>query len=394
MRLAPIDKCTACMACVDSCRHKALSVSVDSNGFFKINFNEKNCVECGACRRICTVINKADINKDSITLSKPFAAWCTDGPLRAKSASGGAFAAIAKAFLGKGAIVYGAAIDGLGVSHRRVDKIEDLPLLLGSKYQHSKMEGVFVQIRKDLTEGRIVLFCGLSCQTVAVMNYVGEKLKDKLYTIDTICGGVSTMLPIIQISKRNGFSGILSFRNKDDGWKSVGYQYDLKMISHDGNTVDLGADNLILRCFRNKFTKRASCLDCQFNGFHRPSDATIGDFWGDTRFREQHEQGLSVLVVHSQRLNDVIQNSSLHIEPISWQELVKFNPNVYWSHHPYILNTYTRKRIFRKLCAGNEDSVVRIFEGSLIKRLEDRIFHSRNEQKRKTYLKQVLESNR
>ena len=177
MKLAPPAICTGCMACADSCHHGTLSITLDRDGFYQIAIDKDKCVECGLCSKACPVLNPSPVDKEQIELSKPYAVWCTDEPLRKASASGGAFAAIAKAFLEKGAIVYGAAIDGFEIHHRRIDKKEDLHKILGSKYQHSRMDGLYRYVTKDLREGRIVLFSGFSCQVEWLLSSVPKNLQ-------------------------------------------------------------------------------------------------------------------------------------------------------------------------------------------------------------------------
>ena len=391
MKLASPITCTACMACVDSCHHGALSVSIDRDGFYYIETHQDKCVECGLCSRVCPVLAPPLVDRDRIQLSKPYAAWCTDDALRSQSASGGAFAALAKAFLEKGAVVYGAAVSGFEVRHCMIETEADLPLLLGSKYQQSRMDGAYRQVRDDLRKGRKVLYSGLSCQVAGVMNFVGEKLRENLFTVDTICGGISTMLPMMQMQSLENYASIHSFRNKDNGWRSTGYKYALKMSRQDGTIKDLGMDNMVLRCFCHKETKRTSCLDCLFNGFHRQSDATIGDFWGDTRFPEQHAHGLSVLVTHSERLNHAGAMAYLHTEPITWQELIARNQNVYWSHPKYLIKSLSRKMVFRKLRAGDNAAATRFLEqGNILKRIEAKIYYKKNEQAKVAYLQRIL----
>lgn len=394
MKLSSPALCTGCMACVDSCHHEALAITIDHNGFYHIDTNDKNCVNCGLCSKVCPVLNPSSIDKDNIALSEPYAAWCEDNELRSKSASGGAFAAIAKAFLEKGAVVYGATIDGFDICHKRIETIEELPQLLGSKYQHSRMDGIYSLVKKDLKEGKTVLFSGLSCQVAGVIRYVGEKLLDKLFSIDTICGGLSTMLPMMKIKESANYKGVLSFRDKENGWKSKGFKYALKLIRIDGTIENLGMDNMMLQCFCHKETKRSSCYDCLFNGFHRESDVTIGDFWGDTRFTEQHTNGVSVVVLHNDRVKSIIDASSLHLESVLWKDVVEANPSLYWSHYPNYRKSYTRKRVFTKLRAGDEEAAMIIMDNSsIMRRIENRILLSSNEKEREEYLRNVLENN-
>lgn len=392
MKLAPPAICTGCMACADSCHHGALSITLDRNGFYQITIDKDKCVECGLCSRVCPILNPLSVDKGQIELSKPYAVWCTEAPLRRASASGGAFAAIASAFLKKGGIVYGAAIDGFVIHHRRIDKEEDLPQILGSKYQHSRMDGIYSQVAKDLHEGKTVLYSGLSCQVAGVLSSVPTKLQTNLFTIDTICGGLSTMLPMMRLKESGNYKGILSFRDKETGWKSTGFKYALKMVKSDNTVENLGMDNMMMRCFCHKETKRSSCYDCRFNGFHRASDATLGDFWGDTRFKEQHYNGVSVIVVHGNRLDKHLKAASLHLESVEWMDIVKQNHCLYWSHYPNYRRTLTRCIIFSFLRVGKDDAVTNLIENpSIIKKLEYRLFLSNYEKARKEYLYNAVE---
>lgn len=349
MKIAPPELCTGCMACVASCQYEALSITIDGYGYYKVEANHSKCKECGLCSRVCPILYSVPSDKDALCLSSPYAAWALSRELRMKGASGGAFAALGQFFLKNEGVVYGAAIEGFTVRHLRVDDISRLPFILGSKYQPSDMREVYSQIKKDLRSGRKVLFGGLSCQVAGVQRYVGSRLSDSLYTVDTICGGVSSLLPMFELKETGLYHGIESFRDKSNGWRSKGFAYALKMKKADGGVENLGSDNAVIECFNNIILKRSSCLDCKFNGYHRNSDCTIGDFWGDSRFTEQHHDGLSVMVIHNHRLDEILKLSDIQLSPISWNELVNFNSCYYWSHYPYIRKSITRRIMKRRI---------------------------------------------
>lgn len=348
MKLAPQKDCTACMACIDSCKREALSSYIDSDGYYQIRLDEKLCVDCGLCTKTCPIITRP---QKIIKNSTPYAAWCTDKNLRRQSASGGAFSAIAKTILEERGVVYGAVIDGFEIRHRRIERIEDLPLLLGSKYQQSVMSETYRRIRQDLKEGRKVLFCGMACQVAALKSFLHNNT-EHLYTIDTICGGLSTMLPMLQLKQSSRYTGIKSFRDKENGWQSKGFRYALKMKKKDGSIEDLGLGNLVLNTFSSKLLKRSSCLDCQFTGNNRQSDCTIGDFWGDEKFKEQHKEGLSVLVVHNERILSLLKKTNISITPIRFEDFIHSNHNYYWTHYPQIRHFLSRKRALAAMRNG------------------------------------------
>ena len=347
MRLANYKECTACAACVDRCNHNALTSFIDQHGYYAIKADVSRCVECGACSKVCPVIrNKKE--KDSRQVSNDaFACWSVDSQLRKMAASGGAFIALASEVLSQGGIVYGASTEGFRVRHIRISNKSELYRIAGSKYQHSEMSGVYQQIQKDLKDGKTVLFGGLSCQVSALNSFINPNIAQRLFTVDTICGGISTIAPMLAIQDSGQYKGICSFRDKTEGWKSKNFKYSLKLYKHDGYVEDLGLDNMVLKSFCSPILKRSSCIDCKFNGMNRDSDCTIGDYWGDVRFPEEHHEGLSVLIKHNDRLDEIIGASSLHIESTSLADIIRHNNNYYWTHYPFIRRSRLRKRILR-----------------------------------------------
>lgn len=108
------------------------------------------------------------------------------------SQSGGAFTAIATAFLKCGGIVYGCEMDNSNQAvYKRIDHIEKLEEIKGSKYVQAKLGNTYAGIEADLKLGRIVLFSGTPCYVMAVKQYFSRsKFYYNLYTVDLICHGV------------------------------------------------------------------------------------------------------------------------------------------------------------------------------------------------------------
>lgn len=93
-----------------------------------------------------------------------------------KSASGGAFAVLAENVLKKDGVVYGAALPlengKLEPKHLRIDTVERLPELQGSKYVQSAIGDTYAQAQKDLLDGKRVLFSGTPCQIAGLKQYL------------------------------------------------------------------------------------------------------------------------------------------------------------------------------------------------------------------------------
>ena len=224
--LAKYADCTGCMGCIDSCGHGVLTAEIDTDGYYRIKAADPDrCTSCSACVRSCPVVQKTFRTKKET--KGCYAAWSTDGATRRNGASGGIFGALAKRIIEQGGVVYGAALDGFDVRHIRCTTVDELPRLQGSKYQHSSMAGVFKQVREDLRQGKKVLFGGLSCQTAGLQQFLRFKYQDQLYLVDTICGGLSTMLPMLALKESGRYRGIYSFRDKAEGWKPTGFKLSL-----------------------------------------------------------------------------------------------------------------------------------------------------------------------
>lgn len=110
------------------------------------------------------------------------------------STSGGFFTEIATEILDNGGKVYGVGYsDGMDVLHMRIDNTADLKVLQKSKYVQSDMRDVYVDIKKDIESGDLVLFVGCPCQVAAIYSFLGKNYAN-LYTIEFICMGVNSPL--------------------------------------------------------------------------------------------------------------------------------------------------------------------------------------------------------
>ena len=301
-QLASHRECTGCMACVDSCNHCALSSYIGEDGHYYVQTDEKACIGCLLCEKVCPVVS--DMKYGQSNLSEFYAVWNKNNDERLKSASGGAFSAMAHYVIERGGVVIGAAIDNIcDVNHVVVDSLNELYKLQGSKYTQSNTKGIFDKTYKHLREGKFVLFSGTGCQVAGLLSYLkNRKYTGRLITVDLICGGVSSKLLLQKFVENEPYKikRIKSFRTKDHGWKPKGFVYNMKVEDTNGMIHDYtGIKNLITTGFSTELTNRYSCYDCKFIGSNRLSDFTIGDLWGDKEFPQEHYRGLSMLVVHN-----------------------------------------------------------------------------------------------
>jgi coenzyme F420-reducing hydrogenase beta subunit len=371
--LADINTCTGCLACVDTCAKKALTAHYNDEGHLTYQLDSALCVECGLCEKACPVVSNYAYGVNTLKDSTPYAAWGQDKQLRSKSSSGGVFAQLAQRAISNGGVVIGASLQNNEVKHIAVDKAEDIYLLQGSKYTQSDTEGIYKVVRKHLQEGRDVLFSGLGCQVAGLLSFLGNTpYKGELYTVDLICGGVpSRFLIDYYLRESSDVVGIVAFRSKQK------YEFSVKDKNGQVRVVPLSERPLPLCGFYTELTNRYSCYDCKFNGAHRKSDITIGDYWGDAEYVSEHKEGISVAVAHSEKGRNLLQQADIELREIGWDNFLMHNPRMIdgykstskskarknlakaFKEYPYekILQVYANKatwhepvQMFKKIC--------------------------------------------
>lgn len=316
MNLAMQHKCYGCMICAEICPVKAIKIKEDEEGFRYPEIDEKICIKCGACEKIC-IANKSKIeNKENTTTAVVYAAQNKNNKIRKEETSGGVFSEIASLVISKGGTVYGAVLnEQLIVEHQRADKQEELKKFYGSKYVQSRVENIYKLIVEDLKQNRLVLFSGTPCQVFALKEYITKKSvnKDNLITCDFVCHGVpSTKIfnENIKFLENKYNKKIISykFRTKDYGWKG----HNEKAIFEDGTTTSEYGNkymNIYKELYGSLNIIRPSCFECQFSKKERYSDITMGDFWGiekhDKKFADN--TGTSLVIINTEKGKEIFE---------------------------------------------------------------------------------------
>lgn len=300
------DLCTGCMACYNVCKHKAIDMVEDSEGFVRPRVIESKCVDCSLCRKVCP-INNAPL---SYTPKEVYSGWAKDEELRMASSSGGAFSVLALPILQDGGIVIGCALDeNLKAVHRVVEKVEDLSLLRGSKYVQSYIGDIYCTTKMYLLAGRRVLFCGTPCQIAGLRNYLHKKY-DNLITVDLICHGVPSPKVFEDwksyMKRRYALKSLLkiNFRGKKSSW--IFFHMGVNAHMEKGETFHYEGkyyEDPWIRGFLRDYFLRPSCHKCQFTKEERNSDFTIADWWGYKPLKEEpkdyEKKGVSLLMCNT-----------------------------------------------------------------------------------------------
>ena len=291
--------CCGCMACLNRCPKNAIKCI--ENELYPI-IEEKKCVDCGICRKICEKSIKPKRTLEYI------AAKMKQKEERNNSASGGFFYVLAKYVLNNNGVVYGASYDNdFMVKHIKVDNLADLEKLRKSKYVQSQIGQSYKMAETDLCEGRLVLFSGTPCQIAGLYKYL-KKDYDNLLTMDLICHGVpknkyyKDYLEFLEI-KNNSKIANIDFRYKN------GLSTSNILVNFKNGTKYFGDDkqDLFRRLYLKNLILRSSCYSCKYSTINRISNFTAGDCWRIDEIKPSFNQkdGVSLVLINDKKAQNI-----------------------------------------------------------------------------------------
>lgn len=306
--------CCGCTACASICFQQAIVMQPDELGFKYPTVDLGKCIECGLCEQVCQF--RPDYERyDNYDIPKAYSLRVKDTNQLMHSQSGGAFWAFATKIIKDGGVVYGAGFHKIWrVVHKRVSSLIELEDLRMSKYVQSDIEGIFIQIKRDLMSGVEVLFSGTSCQVAGLKKFIPRRLHSHLICIDIICHGVPSPKiweDYITYIERINSSQIQStcFRDKKFGWNTNKQRFTLS----NGNVIYGEISNYLY--FRG-LSIRECCANCYFTNTQRVGDLTIGDFWSIEKYTSKYNDdlGVSLILINSlvgddmlNRIKDIIE---------------------------------------------------------------------------------------
>lgn len=330
------DQCTGCAACFNVCRHDAIRMVADEEGFLRPNINADACVDCGLCVKACPANTEA--NRHEIPLLV-YSGWSKNEDIRLSSASGGAFAEIASYFIEEmHGVVFGVAMsDKLEAYNVAITETADLKRLQGSKYIPSKIGETYRQAEHYLREGRKVLFSGTPCQIAGLKNYL-RKEYDNLFTVDLICHGVPSKrifddyIRYLEKKLQHKVYDV-KFRCKKSSWiffnmavnchvekgsRRESYEYEVTYYSDP-----------FIRAFLRYNALRPSCYQCPYTSIKRVADFTLADWWGykaeDESDKDFEKKGVSLIFANSEKAKAMIPHLNLQLKSRTIEEAKRTN---------------------------------------------------------------------
>lgn len=271
------EHCFGCGACSKVCPKQCIQMKADEEGFLYPEIDLESCINCGKCSSVCPYHNR-----DGNEIQEVYAAINEDSTVRSNSSSGGTFYQICKATIEDGGVIFGCAWDEtMTATHVKVETMEDVRRLQGSKYVQSLLGDSYAQVKKELSTGRKVVFSGTPCQVAGLKNYLGKDYPN-LLLVDVLCHGVPSpkVLRAYQREIENKFDSKIVFMNVRDKKKSWHRLHTEIHFENGKQFYTFCGYDTYMSMFLTNMSQRPSCFECKFTTKERQGDITLGDFWG------------------------------------------------------------------------------------------------------------------
>lgn len=324
--------CTGCMACVDACPKKCISVEKDDAGALYPKIKAEECVDCGRCQSVC------HLNKDNLWRSQAseevYAGWSTDDTVRKQSASGGIATAIYKYALENRIHIYGCRFEvGKGAYYFEIKDDGDISKSQNSKYVCSEMGHIYSSIKHQLDKKESVLFIGLPCHVAALLSYLGGR-NDKLVTIDILCHGVA---PVQYLSehiaaveeKINNRVDEISFR--DPQFETKNYMMTFRNCDNIVYKSPVDEADVYQIGYHKGLIYRENCYCCRYARKERVGDITLSDFSGLGKIKAwgTSKAAVSCIVVSTEKgaalIRALVEKKKIYITPRPFDEAYKYD---------------------------------------------------------------------
>lgn len=315
--------CTGCGLCANICPHKAIEIVKNEKGFYEFNIDPNKCTRCGLCYKLCPankIYPQYDFKKGGIFGIK------SHKPIQDNSSSAGVFGQLATCTIQSGGVVYGLKYSATN-EFVRVDNIDDLEQIKGSKYFQANISTIYPLIEKDLKDNKQVLVCSTPCQTAGLKQKFARF--DNLTLVSIICHGTPSKDTLDKYCKEtyNEPAQYINFRKKNPYWKNYYIEFQL---SND-SVLEKAYTNLWFKNFLENIYLNNCCYKCNFAGNQFGADIILGDFWGieqiDSKFYDPY--GTSILICQTlkgQQLFDKICNNFVYKEYNCYEKIIKANP--------------------------------------------------------------------
>lgn len=328
--------CYGCTACQHKCPTKAITMVENKEGFLVPEIDQKRCINCGMCEKVCPVLSKRNMKCQNNR--EYYVMYGVDAEKRKLSTSGGFFFSVAEKFIEENGYVCGCIWnDDMKAIHIVSNKINDIKKMRGSKYVQSDLGDTFFKIKELLEKGNKVLFSGTPCQIAGIKNFIEDTTN--LYTCGLICEGVPSPLVFrknIEEIEKKYKKKIINYNFRDKGnnkWNNP----HTECLFEDGTYLKRISDleDYYTLGFYQFLFLRNSCYQCQYKIDANIADVIIGDYWGckEEILEESQNMGVSAVIVLSNKgkeMVSMVQESNVIYES-DFESISKGNKPLYQS---------------------------------------------------------------
>lgn len=312
-------ECVGCGACLSACNRNAITMQPDSLGFLYPIIDQDKCVDCGLCTKSCFNNHKPVYNEPMQTC----VGYASDINEQISSTSGGIASVLMRTVLSKGGVAYGCTGENArDVKHIRIERLDEIVKLKGSKYVQSYMGLTYKTVVNDLKADRTVLFIGTPCQVAGLKAYLKGKVFENLFTIDFVCHGVpSQQILNDAIDAELSSYGDLRLVNRVKG-EGKECKYTLRLLKGEKVVYDdVYPSKGYITGFLCGLYYRENCYQCKFSKRERVSDITLGDFWDRQNIVHgltNKKNGLSMIMVNTESGKNLLAISKDSFKSIAW----------------------------------------------------------------------------
>lgn len=331
MNLFALDKeCCGCGACESACPQGIIEMKKNEEGFLYPKITELDkCINCKKCQRVCPM--KTELKEHEVKCV--LAGVSNDEYIWNSSSSGGVFSEICRVCDDQNTIFVGARWNGIDVVYDCTNNIAEQEKFRKSKYVSANPNGVLRKIKDYLNNGKKIVFSGTPCQNQALVNFLGNRYRDKMILIDFACHGQGS--PAV-------FQKWVSFLEKKYNKKVERFDFRAKEVIEDHvnsncckYTFDDGSSVVTHRdyyhhAFVNGLCMRKSCVNCKFASA-RQSDITLADFKNLKNGLTEYDskKNVSTVICNTEKGKEVVSS----LANIRWMKcdsdfVIKYNPKL------------------------------------------------------------------
>jgi len=318
------ERCTGCGVCSVECPKDAIKIKLNEKGFFEAEVNENMCVNCGKCKTVCYKFFD-DFSKNdqlfNINKSTTYAAYSNDHSVRYKSSSGGIGTEIAKYGIENNYSICGVKYNYKlnRAEHMITNSLNDLQLIMGSKYIQSYTYEAFKKLSKDK---KYIVF-GTPCQIYGLRKYMLNNNISNIILVDFFCHGIPSYKLwkkyLRYISSRVNIKEVknISFRDKTFGW----HNFSMNIQDNSKRYIKIKDKDKFLRFFLGNFCLNKPCYNCKLRFNKIYSDIRLGDFWGP--MCKEDEIGSSIVLANSEIGLKVLKdlNDRMYLKQVAFEDL-------------------------------------------------------------------------